>query len=110
MDNNSGKLVVPFSETLEVNDETWWTWWTRRKKHGCSQSWAEYGQNDGSTAVHAWDVAGHSEHLEPDPDRDPVYTQFILDGRLNVDEANSRWMQEFMARNGLTAEDLEQGG
>jgi len=59
---------------------------------------------------HAWDVAGPSEHLEPDPDRDPVYTQFILDGRLDVDEANARWMEEFMTRNGLTAEDLGLGG
>jgi ribonuclease Z len=62
------------------------------------------------SADHAWDVAGPSEHLEPDPDRDPVYTQFILDGRLDVDEANARWVKEFMARNGLTAEDLERGG
>jgi ribonuclease Z len=59
---------------------------------------------------HAWDVAGPSEHLAPDPDRDPVYTQFILDGRLDVDAANARWMQEFMTRNGLTAEDLGLGG
>jgi len=59
---------------------------------------------------HAWDVAGPSEHLEPDPDRDPVYTQFILDGRLDVDAANARWMKEFMVRNGLTAEDLGLGG
>ncbi len=38
------------------------------------------------------------------------YTQFILDGRLDVDEANARWKQEFMACNGLTAEDLGQEG
>jgi ribonuclease Z len=59
---------------------------------------------------HAWDVAGPSEHLEPDPDRDPVYTQYILDGRLDVDKANAHWVQEFMDRNGLTAEDLGLGG
>jgi len=58
---------------------------------------------------HAWDVPGPSEHLDPDPNRAPVYTQFILDGRLDVDEANARWMREFMARNGLTAEDLGLG-
>ena len=55
---------------------------------------------------HAWDVAGPSEHLAPDPNRASEYTQFILDGRLDVDKANAHWMKEFMARTGLSAEDL----
>ena len=59
---------------------------------------------------HDWDVAGPAEHLAPDPNRASEYTQFILDGALNVDEANARWVKEFMARNGLTAEDLGLGG
>jgi ribonuclease Z len=58
----------------------------------------------------AWDVEGPSEKLAPDPSRASEYTQFILDGRLDVDEANARWVKEFMARNGLTAEDLGMGG
>jgi ribonuclease Z len=57
-----------------------------------------------------WDVEGPGEALAPDPNRASEYTQFILDGRLDVDEANARWVQEFMARNGLTAEDLARGG
>ncbi len=57
-----------------------------------------------------WDVDGPGEKLAPDPTRASEYTKFILDGRLNVDEANARWVQEFMARNGLTAEDLARGG
>jgi len=59
---------------------------------------------------HAWDVAGPSERLAPDPNRASEYTQFILDDSLDVDDANAQWMQEFMARNGLTAEALGLGG
>lgn len=58
----------------------------------------------------SWDVEGPGEELAPDPSRASEYTQFILDGRLDVDEANARWVQEFMARTGLTAEDLARGG
>jgi len=58
----------------------------------------------------SWDVEGPSEKLAPDPSRASEYTQFILDGNLDVDEANARWVKEFMARNGLTTEDLEMGG
>ena len=57
-----------------------------------------------------WDVDGPGEKLAPDPTRASEYTQFILDGALDVDEANARWVKEFMARTGLTAEDLERGG
>jgi ribonuclease Z len=59
---------------------------------------------------HAWDVEGPSEHLAPDPNRASEYTQFILDGRLDVDEANAHWMKDFMSRTGLSAEDLAKGG
>ena len=62
------------------------------------------------SADRAWDVEGTSEKLAPDPNRASEYTQFILDGRLDVDEANARWVKEFMDRNGLTAADLEAGG
>ena len=62
------------------------------------------------TADSTWDVEGPSEKLAPDPTRASEYTKFILDGRLNVDQANARWMKEFMARNGLTPEDLGLGG
>ena len=57
----------------------------------------------------SWDVEGPSEKLAPDLSRASEYTQFILDGRLNVDEANAQWMKEFMEQNGLTAEDLDVG-
>jgi ribonuclease Z len=57
-----------------------------------------------------WDVDGPGEKLAPDPTRASEYTQYILDGRLNVDEANARWVKEFMERTGLTAEDLQAGG
>ena len=36
--------------------------------------------------------------------------KFTLDGALDVDKANARWVKDFMARTGLTAEDLERGG
>jgi hypothetical protein len=55
-------------------------------------------------------VEGHSEKLAPDPSRASEYTKFILDGALDVDKANARWVKEFMAKTGLTAEDLERGG
>ena len=57
-----------------------------------------------------WDVEGPGEELAPDPNRASEYTQFILDGRLDVKDANARWAREFMDRNGLTAEDLDAGG
>ena len=57
-----------------------------------------------------WDVDGPGEELAPDPTRASEYTQYILDGRLDVDEANAHWVKEFMARTGLTEEDLKAGG
>jgi hypothetical protein len=57
----------------------------------------------------SWDVEGPSEKLAPDLSRASEYSQFILDGRLDVDEANAQWMKEFMEKNGLTAEDLGVG-
>ena len=57
-----------------------------------------------------WDVEGPGKKLAPDPTRTSEYTQFILDGALDVDEANAAWVKEFMARTGLTAEDLKRGG
>ena len=58
---------------------------------------------------HAWDVEGTAEKLAPDPTRASEYSQFILDGRLDVDKANARWKQAFMERNGLTDADLDVG-
>ena len=57
-----------------------------------------------------WDVVGPSEHLSPDTTRESEYTQFILEGRLDVDTANARWMRAFMDRNDLTTEELGLGG
>ena len=57
-----------------------------------------------------WDVDGPGEKLAPDPTRASEYTKFILDGALDVDEANAAWVKDFMARTGLTAEDLARGG
>jgi ribonuclease Z len=56
-----------------------------------------------------WDVEGPGEHLKPDLTRKSEYTQFILDGRLDVDDANRHWKEAFMKAHGLTAEDLEVG-
>jgi ABC-type phosphate transport system substrate-binding protein len=64
----------------------------------------------GVSTDNSWDVEGPSEKLAPDPSRASEYTQFTLDGRLNVDEANAQWVKEFMAKTGLTTEDLERGG
>jgi hypothetical protein len=63
----------------------------------------------GISTDNSWDVEGPSEKLAPDTSRASEYTQFTLDGRLDVDEANAQWVKEFMEKNGLTAEDLEVG-
>ena len=58
---------------------------------------------------HAWDVEGTAEKLAPDTTRVSEYSQFILDGRLDVDKANAKWKKAFMERNGLTDADLDVG-
>jgi ribonuclease Z len=64
----------------------------------------------GVSTDNSWDVEGPSEELAPDPSRASEYTKFTLDGALDVDAANARWVKEFMAKTGLTPEDLERGG
>jgi ribonuclease Z len=56
-----------------------------------------------------WEVAGPGEELAPDRSRASEYTTFVLDGRLDVDDANRGWMQAFMAKHGLTPDDLKVG-
>lgn len=56
-----------------------------------------------------WDVDGPGEELAPDPNRASEYTDFILNGRLDVTEANAKWKKAFMERNGLTDADLAPG-
>jgi hypothetical protein len=56
-----------------------------------------------------WDVEGPGEHLAPDRSRASEYTDFILNGRLDVDEANAQWSKKFMEENGLTPDDLKVG-
>lgn len=56
-----------------------------------------------------WGVAGPGEELAPDPSRKSEYTKFVLDGRLDVDDANRAWMQAFMKEHGLTSDDLHVG-
>ena len=56
-----------------------------------------------------WDVDGPGESLAPDPNRASEYTDFILNGRLDVTEANAKWKKAFMERTGLTDADLAPG-
>jgi hypothetical protein len=50
-------------------------------------------------------VEGHYEKLAPDPSRASEYMKFILDGRLDVDEANAHWVcsviQEVVIQEGI---------
>jgi ribonuclease Z len=56
-----------------------------------------------------WDVEGPAEHLEPDRTRKSEYSRFILDGRLDVDEANRAWVTAFMEAQGLDEDVLTVG-
>ncbi len=57
----------------------------------------------------AWDVPGPAEErLRPDPSRQSEYTQFILNGSLDVGDVNQEWLQKFMTEQGLTQEELAQ--
>ncbi len=56
-----------------------------------------------------WDVAGPGGHLAPDRSRESEYTEFTLDGRLDVDDVNEEWMKAFMDAHGLTPDDLNVG-
>ncbi len=57
----------------------------------------------------AWDVPGPGGHLKPDRSRKSEYTDFTLEGRLDVSDVNKRWLEEFMKQNGLTADDVNIG-
>ena len=56
-----------------------------------------------------WDVEGPGEKLAPDRTRESEYTEFTLDGRLDVDEVNREWMEQFMDAHGLSEDDLSVG-
>ena len=47
--------------------------------------------------------------LEPDRTRASEYSRFILDGRLDVEEANRAWMTAFMEAHGLDEDVLTVG-
>ena len=57
----------------------------------------------------AWDVPGPGKKLAPDRSRKSEYTDFIKQGRLDVDDVNKEWLEEFMKEDGLTTEDLKAG-
>jgi ribonuclease Z len=57
----------------------------------------------------AWEVPGPEQKLAPDRSRKSEYTDFTNQGRLDVDDVNKSWLEEFMKENGLTAEDLKAG-
>jgi len=63
----------------------------------------------GVSTDNTWDVEGPGEQLAPDRSRASEYTDFILGGRLDVNEANAQWSKKFMEENGLTEEDLKVG-
>ena len=54
-------------------------------------------------------LEGPGEHLPPDRSRKSEYTRFILDGRLDVDDANRAWMTAFMDAHGLSEDVLRVG-
>jgi hypothetical protein len=56
-----------------------------------------------------WDVEGPGGHLAPDRSRKSEYTRFILDGRLDIDDANREWMKTFMEAHGLDEDVLSVG-
>ena len=57
----------------------------------------------------AWEVPGPGGMLAPDRSRKSEYTDFINQGRLDVDDVNKAWLEKFMKENGLTSEDLKAG-
>jgi ribonuclease Z len=57
----------------------------------------------------AWDVPGPGGKLAPDRSRKSEYTDFINQGRLDVDDVNKAWLEKFMKENNLNPEDLKAG-
>ncbi len=57
----------------------------------------------------AWDVPGPRRAPPPDRSRKSEYTKFILDGKFDCSDVDSRWLKEFMKKNNLTEEDLKVG-
>lgn len=55
-----------------------------------------------AVATHeAWSVPGNAKQPPRDPSLAPVMTDYIQEGRINVDDANIEMVQEFSNRNGL---------
>ena len=50
------------------------------------------------------------KELAPDRSRKPEVTKFINDGRLDVNDVNKDWMQEFMKEHNLSQKDVSLGG
>ena len=57
----------------------------------------------------AWDVPGPGMAPAPDRSRKSEYTEFILKGRYDTDDAEALWLPKFMEENGLTEKDLSVG-
>ena len=55
-----------------------------------------------AVATHeAWSVPGTAKQPPRDPSLPPVMTDYIQEGRVNVDDANERMVREFSEKNGL---------
>ncbi len=54
-------------------------------------------------------MLGPGAELAPDRSRASEYTDYILAGRLDVDDVNRAWKEAFMAEHGLTDADLNVG-
>jgi ribonuclease Z len=54
----------------------------------------------------AWDVEAPGKKLAPDRTRKSEYTQLILEGALDMTDANKGWADEFMQENGLSPDIL----
>ena len=55
-----------------------------------------------AVATHdAWSVPGTAKQLPRDPSLPSVTTEFIEQGRINVDDANAQMVREFSEKNGL---------
>ena len=56
-----------------------------------------------AVATHeAWSVPGTAKQPPRDPSLPPVMTDYIQQGRINVDDANARMIKEFSEKNGLS--------
>ncbi len=54
-------------------------------------------------------MPGPGKPIAPDRSRKSEYTQFTLGGMFDCSDVDARWLKEFMAKHGLTKEDLKVG-